>query len=198
MTTLGVTGGIGSGKSAAAAYLESKPGVRVIRADDEARRIMVEDAAVRTALVERFGPETFTADGSLDRAGLAARVFPDEAEVAALNAIVHPAVRQALRDAIAAARADGVRLLVYEAALLHEIGAHELVDAVLLVDAPLATRVERVMNRDGASREQVEARAAHQLEPESFREMADYVIDNDAGLRELYDQVEAVYRRLGD
>ncbi|HEX8386465.1 MAG TPA: dephospho-CoA kinase, partial [Rubricoccaceae bacterium] len=115
MITLGLTGGIGSGKSAAAARLAEKPGVRVVKADDEARRLMHEDTALRAALVARFGP-LYDADGRLDRAALAARVFHDPAELAALNALVHPVVRADFLRQRAQAEADGVRLLVYEAA----------------------------------------------------------------------------------
>jgi dephospho-CoA kinase len=195
---LGLTGGIGSGKSAVAARLAEKPGVRVIHADDEAKRLMAEDAAVRAALVRRFGAATFDESGALDRAALAARVFGRPDEVAALNALVHPAVRGALRDDIEAARSSGVRLLVYEAALIHEIGADELVDAVLLVDADPETRIARVMERDGVSRDQVEARMAHQLDPAAFRSRADYVIENDGTLEELEAAVDALYARFED
>ena len=165
MTTLGVTGGIGSGKSAFVDRLATHAGVRAVRADDVAKRLMADDPAVRAALVARFGADMFAPDGTLDRARLAARVFADPAELAALNAIVHPAVRQALHDALAQARADGVRLFVYEAALLFEVGADRLLDAVVLVDAPLDVRVARVQARDGASREAVEARMHSQIDP---------------------------------
>jgi dephospho-CoA kinase len=109
---------------------------------------------------------------------------------------VHPAVREALREEIEASRAAGVELLVYEAALLHEIEADELVDLVVLVDAPLPIRVSRVVARDGATRQQVEARAEHQLDPAGFRSRADIVIDNDAGLDELRREVDRLYERL--
>ena len=197
MLVLGLTGGIGSGKSIVAARLEENEGVRVLRADDEAKRIMVEDPGVRAALVARFGPETFRPDGTLDRAGLAARVFGDEDEVAALNAIVHPAVRHDLRRQIERARADGIHLLVYEAALIYEIEADALVDVVVLVDAPIEARIERVMERDGVSREHVLSRAGHQLDPGELRARADYVIENDGTLAELRQEVDALYSRLG-
>ncbi len=196
MVTLGLTGGIGSGKTAAAARLAEKPGVRAVYADDVARHLMATDPAVRAALVARFGPETFDDRGALDRARLAARVFGDAEELAALNAIVHPAVRRAMLDEVARARADGVRLLVYEAALLFEVGAAALVDHVAVVDAPLETRLARVAARDGATREQVLARMARQLDPAELRRRADTVIDNDGDLVHLHAQADALYERL--
>lgn len=172
MTTLGVTGGIGSGKSALVDRLAAHAGVRAVRADDVAKRLMADDPAVRAALVARFGADTFAPGGALDRARLAARVFADPAELAALNAIVHPAVRQALHDALDVARADGVRLFVYEAALLFEVGADRLLDHVVLVDAPLEARVARVQARDGAPRAAVAARMQSQIDPDEARARA--------------------------
>lgn len=176
--------------------LARRAGVRVVRADDVAKALMQEQAGLREALTAEFGPETYDEAGRLDRVWLARRVFGDDRAVAALNAIVHPAVREALHDEIEDARAAGVELLVYEAALLHEIGADELVDLVVLVDAPLDARIERVVARDHATREQVEARAEHQLDPAAFRARADMVIDNDAGLEELRRRVDELYEQL--
>jgi dephospho-CoA kinase len=134
-----------------AARLAGYDGVRVLLADDLAKRLMAEDPDVRRQLVARFGAETFGLDGALDRAGLARRVFGDEAELAALNAIVHPAVREALEEAKAEARAEGVRVLVYEAALLFETGGDRVVNEVVVVDAPVDVRVARAAARDGVS-----------------------------------------------
>ena len=196
MTTLGLTGGIGSGKTAAAARLAEHPGVRVVFADDVAKRLMVDDEAVREAVRQRFGAGTYRADGSLDRGRLAARVFGDEAELTALNAIVHPAVRRAMLAAVEDARASGVRLLVYEAALIFETGADEILDHVAVVDAPVETRVARAMARDGSSREDVLARMARQMDPAELRRRADTVLDNGGPLAQLHAQVDALYERL--
>ena len=196
MTSLGVTGGIGSGKTALVARLAEHAGVRVILADDLAKRLMVEDPAVRRQLVARFGPEAYRDDGSLHRETLAARVFGDERELAALNAIVHPAVRRALLEALDAARADGVRLLVYEAALIFETDGDALLDHVAVVDAPVEVRVARARARDGSTRDDVLARMARQIDPAEARRRADVVIDNDGSLAELHAQADALYRRL--
>lgn len=195
MITLGITGGIGSGKSAACAVFEEL-GARVVYADAEAKRLMVEDDALRAGIIEAFGPESYGPDGALNRAHLAARVFGDEAEVAQLNALVHPRVRGAffaLRDTAAA---DGYPLFVYEAALIYESGADRVLDYVAVVDAPLETRIARVMQRDGVPREAVLARIEHQMPAAELRRRADFVIDNSGDLDHLRSQVEALHRRL--
>jgi len=197
MLTVGVTGGIGSGKSAFVARLAAYPGVRAIRADDLAKRLMAEDPAVRAALVARFGPATFTEDGALDRAYVAGRVFGDADELAALNGIVHPAVRRALAAAQAQAEAEGVAVLVYEAALLTETGGAALVDRVVVVDAPVALRVARAAARDGVPEAAIRARMRHQADPDTLRATADLVVDNDGGLDALWAAADAFACDLG-
>lgn len=196
MTTLGLTGGIGSGKSAVAARLATHPGVRVVYADDVAKEIMVADEAVREAVRQRFGAEAYREDGSLDRAYLASRVFGAPAELAALNAIVHPAVRRAMLAAIDEARASGVRLLVYEAALIYETGADALLDHVAVVDAPEAVRVARTVARDGTTPEAVRQRMARQMDVAEMRARADTVLNNSGPLADLHAQADALYRTL--
>ena len=200
MTVLGLTGGIGSGKTAVAARLATHAGVRVVLADDVAKRAMTDDPDLRAGLVARFGPETFTDDGALDRARLAERVFGDTGELTALNALVHPAVRRAVLAEVEAARAAGVRLFVYEAALLFEAGADALADYVALVTAPDAVRVERAMARDGATEEGVRARMAQQMTPADARARAEAlggtVLDNGSTLAVLHAQVDALAERL--
>ena len=195
MLSVGVTGGIGSGKSAFVARLAAHDGVRVVLADDLAKRLMVEDADVRAALVERFGPETYDGAGRLDRAHLAGRAFGDAGELAALNAIVHPAVRRALLAALDGARADGARLFVYEAALVFETGGDAVLDRVVVVDAPVETRVARVVARDGVDREAILARMGHQIDPAEARRRADLVVVNDGDLDALYAEADALVRR---
>ena len=197
MTTVGVTGGIGSGKSALVARLARHAGVRTVLADDVAKRLMAEDPDVRRQLVGRFGAETFGPDGALDRAYLAGRVFGDPAEVAALNAIVHPAVRRALIDAVGQAEADGVAVLVYEAALLFETGGDAVVDRVVWVDAPVETRLARAAARDGVDVEAVRARMRHQIDPETARARADVVVDNAGDLAALWAAADALAADLG-
>ena len=196
MRSVGVTGGIGSGKSALVARLAERPGVRVVKADDVARRIMAEHPGVRRRLVETFGPETYTDRGDLDRGRLAGRVFGDAEALRALNAIVHPAVREALLEEMERARAENVRLFVYEAAILFETGGDRVLDRVVVVDAPVETRLARVAARDGVSRAAVRARMRHQLDPAEARRRADHVVENSGDLDALRAAADALHDRL--
>lgn len=193
--TLGITGGIGSGKTAVCRFFEDL-GARVFYADVEAKRLMTEDPDARAEITAAFGPESYDADGRLNRAYLARRVFSNEADVARINAIVHPRVLAAFRRARQQAEQDGVALLIHEAALLFESGGDRHLDAVAVVDAPLEERVRRVVARDGVTPEQVRARINHQLPADELRRRADYVIENDGSLAALRGQVEAVYRAM--
>lgn len=191
-TTIGITGGIGSGKTTVCRVLEGL-GARVFYADAEAKRIMHEDPDVRAEIVEAFGEKSYAPDGTLDRAYLAARVFGSEADVARLNAIVHPRVRRALAEARAQAERESVPLLVYEAALMFETGGDRYVDAVVVVDAPERVRVERVVARDALSPEQVLARMGHQMKPAELRRRADYVIENTGSLERIEQQARHLF-----
>lgn len=195
MKTLGVTGGIGSGKTTVCRLFEAL-GARVFYADLEARRLMEEDPALRADLVAAFGPDTYDAAGRLNRAALAAHVFGHAERLARLNALVHPRVFDAFAEARRRAEADGVPLLVHEAALIYESGGDRHLDAVAVVDAPAAARVARVVARDAVTAAQVEARMQHQLPPEELRRRADFVIENHGSLESLRHQVEQVYRAL--
>jgi len=195
VTTLGVTGGIGSGKSTACRMLEEQ-GARVFYADAEAKRLMQEDDALQTAIAETFGADTYDAEGTLNRARLAAVVFSDEEKLQQLNALVHPKVFEAFGQAKEQAEADGVELLVHEAALIFESGGDAHLDAVAVVDAPVDVRIRRVRARDGASEAEVRARMSHQLPPAELRQRADYVLDNSGSTAELRRQVHALYAQV--
>ncbi len=181
--TLGVTGGIGSGKTTVCGFLEEQ-GARVFYADLEARRLMEEDPAVRAAIVDAFGPQSYT-DGTLNRAYLADQVFGDDEKVERLNAIVHPHVFEAFDAAAVRAKDEDVSLLVHEAALLFEAGGDAHVDATAAVVAPDADRIARVVERDSVSPGQVRDRMGHQLPQDELRRRADHVIENDGSLDAL-------------
>lgn len=193
--TLGVTGGIGSGKSTVCRMLEEM-GARVFSADEEAKRLQVEDPEARGEIIAAFGEESYLPGGELNRKYLADQVFSDRRKLETINRIVHPRVFQRFRNARQRAEADGVPLLVHEAALIFEAGGDRHLDAVAVVDADKDVRIRRVMARDGVSREDVLARMERQLPAEELRRRADFVIENDGGLEELRRQVEAVYRKM--
>lgn len=192
---LGVTGGIGSGKSAACQVLEAL-GARVFCADAEAKRLMEEDTDLRQAVQEAFGADSYAPSGALNRTHLARLIFGHKQHVETLNALVHPKVRQAFARARERAVRDRVPVLVHEAALIFESGADVALDAVAVVDAPQEMRIRRVMDRDGATEEQVRARMRHQWPASMLRQRADYVIDNSGQRAALRSQVERIYRAI--
>lgn len=195
MTTLGVTGGIGSGKTTVCRFLEEQ-GAKVFYADIEAKRLMTEDPSVRADIEAAFGPESYTEDGVLNREYLAERVFGNADKLERLNAIVHPRVFDSFEAAKERARDEGVPLLVHEAALIFEAGGDEHVDAVAVVDAPEEERIARVVERDDVTPSQVRARMGHQLPPEELRRRADYVIDNDGTVDDLRRKTIELYHTV--
>ncbi len=184
MTTLGVTGGIGSGKTTVCGFLEEQ-GARVFYADLEAKRLMQENETVRADITEAFGAGAYTDDGSLNRPYLADRVFGDAERVERLNAIVHPHVFDAFEKAVARAEQEDLPLLVHEAALLFEAGGDAHVDVTAAVVAPDDDRLARVVERDDVTPRQVRARMTHQLSQDELRRRANYVIENDGTLDDL-------------
>ena len=190
MYKVGITGGIGSGKSTVCDMLRER-GVAVYDCDARAKELMRSDATMAQDIVARFGAESF-ANGELNRAYLAQRVFNSEEELAALNAIVHPRV---MSDFEAwAANAEG-EYCVLESAILYESGFDAKVDIVVAVTAPEELRIERVMQRDGVSQEQVVERMRNQLSDEERVTRSKYAIEN-IEFDELEEDVEQLHRRL--
>ena len=190
MYKVGITGGIGSGKSTVAKLLRDR-GVAIYNSDRRAKELMVGNEALRQTLITAFGAECYTADG-LNRAWLAQRVFNNEAELTKLNAIVHPAVMQDFAEWSLAQQGSYV---VLESAILLEAGLENHVDVVVAVMAPKELRLERAMQRDGASREQIEERMRNQMSDEERTDRAKYAVVN-IDLEELEEDVEQLHRRL--
>ena len=192
---LGLTGGIGSGKSAVAALLRAR-GIPVFDTDRAARDAVLPGTPGLAAVVAAFGPEVLLPDGTLDRAGLARRVFADPTARDRLEQLLHPLVDAAaaawLRDRVD----EGHRLCVYEAALIFETGREAWLDGVVAVLADAETRVRRVVQRDGTSPAAVRARLAAQLDDDERRRRARWVVVNDGSLVELERQVEGLVATL--
>ncbi len=189
---IGLTGGVGSGKSTVAVLL-AKHGATIIDADAIAREVVEPGTPGLAAVVERFGTQVVSGD-RLDRAALAKIVFADEQARQDLNAIVHPLVGRRGAELMAAAPPDAV--LVYDVPLLVEsahLGAD--FDAVVVVEAPVAVRVERLVRR-GLSEADARARMATQAGDEQRRAVADEIVVNDGGRAELGEQVDALWQRL--
>ena len=190
MYKVGLTGGIGSGKSKVAELLRDK-GIAVYDSDTRAKELMANNTALREALIETFGTECYTSEG-LNRPWLAQRVFSNAEELKRLNAIVHPAV---MRDFAAWASEQSGEYVVMESAILLEASLESHVDVVVAVMAPKELRLERAMRRDGATREQIEARMENQITDEERTERSKYAIVNIA-LDDLEEDVEQLHRRL--
>ncbi len=189
MFRVGLTGGIGSGKSTVARILEVL-GVPVFHADEEGKRSLSEDEAVKRRVIEVFGASMY-AGGDPDRVALAAIVFTNAEALAKLNAIVHPAVRERFRAWAEEQRAPYV---VMEAAILTESGGHRAMDHLVVVSAPEDARIQRVIMRDGTSEEHVRARMHNQASEEERSALADTVILND-GSQLVIPQVLALHER---
>lgn len=190
MYKVGITGGIGSGKSTVCRML-SERGVALYDADSRAKELMSTSESLRRALIENFGEETFTASG-LNRAYLAERVFHNAEQLRLLNSLVHPAV---IADFEAWADEQEGKYVVFESAILFEAGLESRVDVVVAVMAPESLRVERVMARDGHSKEQVLARIKNQMSDDERSDRAKYSIVN-IDVEDLEEDVEQLHRRL--
>jgi dephospho-CoA kinase len=172
-TMIGLTGGIGSGKSVVAKIFTTL-GIPVFNADEAAKHIMQTSPEMKAKLIEQFGSSIYDASG-LQKEKLAAIVFNDPYQLQLLNAIVHPVTIQAAKDWAANQTSPYV---IKEAALIFESAAADGLFKVIGVTAPLSLRIQRVMQRDGVSKEQVEARMQHQISDTIKMRLCDYVIEN--------------------
>ncbi|MBX2930439.1 MAG: dephospho-CoA kinase [Chitinophagaceae bacterium] len=183
MLKIGITGGIGSGKSIVSNIFKSI-GIPVFDADQAAKNIMNEDANVKNKLIKAFGSEVFV-DGKLNRQYLANIVFTDTYALEKLNAIVHPAT---IKAGLQWAEKQNSPYILREAALLFEAGSAADLDFIIGVYAPQHIRIQRVMKRDGTSRQEVLNRMSKQIDEEIKMKLCDFVIIND-GQKELIPQV---------
>jgi len=192
MLHVGITGGIGSGKTTACKIFETLR-IPVYYADARAKWLMEHDAQLRAGIVGHFGREAYTDSGSLNRGWIAAKVLSDPALLNALNALVHPVVA---RDALKWQESQyKVPYTLKEAALLFESGSFRLLDKIIVVTAPLEVRIARVMERDRDSRETVLGWISRQMPEEEKAARADFLIRND-GAHPLVPQVMAVHQAL--
>ena len=197
MLRIGLTGGIGSGKSAVRDLLGRK-GARIFDADAVAKQLMVEDAEVKTALHKVLGDRGWLKDGSLNRRWIAERLFSDAELRGQVNAIVHPAVHAAFVAAADRAKSQGVQVFVREAALLPPPDQRAFLDRLVAVTAPKGVRIRRVMERDGLTYSDVEARMQAQPRDEDYAAVADDVITNGGTIVDLSGQVDVLWNEWMD
>ncbi|WP_421938890.1 dephospho-CoA kinase [Pedobacter sp.] len=193
MLKIGITGGIGSGKTTVCKIFEVL-GIPVFYADPEAKNIMVKDELLIAGIKETFGEESYFSDGTLNNKHIAGIVFNDEAELKKLNALVHPAVFRGF-DTWEKQISTSTPYTLKEAALLFESGSYKMCDINILVTAPLEVKISRVMQRDGISAEQVKARMDKQLSDEEKVKLADYSIINDEK-NSIIEQVYTLHKQF--
>ena len=178
MISIAITGGIGSGKSFISQILQGY-GIPIYNTDDEAKRLMVSDEGIRHDLIALLGEEVYV-EGTLNKSLLASYLFADAENAARINGIVHPRVK--LDFCRWLEQHTDKEIVGMECAILFEAGFDDAVDAVVMVYAPEALRVERAMKRDHATEAQIRARIAAQLDDEEKRKRADYVIYTDGSI----------------
>jgi len=195
MRVLGLTGGIGTGKSAVARCFREE-GIPVVDADGISRDILEPGREPYRRVVRRFGKKILKTDGGIDRSRLGELVFADPAARSDLETITHPAIREGIVSALRTLEREGHRIAIVEAALIHEKARGDLFEAVIGVRCDPSRQVERIMERDGISREQAQSRIRAQMDPEQKARASDYRIDNSGDLESTRRQVVALVRTL--
>lgn len=190
MIRIGLTGGIGSGKSTVARIFNVL-GIPVYSSDDASKRLMNEDEELKENIIRSFGEQSYT-EGRLNRKYLAGQVFSDRNKIELLNSLVHPAT---IKDATAWMEKQTAPYIIKEAALIFESGSDKYLDAVIGVKSPLSLRIERTMKRNNVTAAEVEARIKLQMDEEEKLSLCDYIIVNDEH-QMLIPQVLLLHERL--
>lgn len=195
MLHLALTGNIASGKSTVAVMLAAH-GATIIDADQLAREAVAPGTAGLEAVLERFGSGVLAPDGSLDRAALRQRVFHDPVARESLNAIVHPAVRRLRDAAVASSSARGDRVVISDIPLLFEVGLEHAFDGIILVDAPEAVRLARLVHDRGLAEADAQAMIDAQWSAVRKRAGATWIVENDGTRQALQERVDAVWAEI--
>lgn len=193
---IGITGGVGAGKSTILQILKEKYDAHLIMADDVAKDLMCKGKSAYRRIVQAFGEEILGEDKEIDRQKLSSIVFQDDEKLRELNQIVHPLVKKAiLKEKNIISKKDPQKLIVLEAALLIEDGYPEFLDELWAVIADKEVRIQRLMDSRGYSREKSESIIAAQLSDEEFRNACDFIIDNSGSLSDSERQIEEHFER---
>lgn len=192
MKIIGLTGGIASGKSTASNILKTF-GATIIDADILAHKVIEKGKPALKEIVETFGKDILRKDGILDRKKLGKIVFSDERKLKTLNAIVHPAVHKLSEELFGIEKAKGTEKIIYDSPLLIEENLMDRVDEVWLVYVDPKTQLERLIKRNGFSREEAMDRIESQLSLEEKKRYADVLIDNNGGIERLEKQLREVW-----
>jgi dephospho-CoA kinase len=190
--TIGVTGGIGSGKSTVADMF-SRLGIPVLSADTLSKEISATDVSVRKKLAALLGPESYNSEGKLNTAYAASRIFSNTALRKKVEAILHPAVKAEISRRTDLLKEAGHSMAVVEAALVYESGMEKYLDAVIVVDAVESIRVRRVQERDHSGEKDIHVRMRAQSDPQRTAAKGDYVIANNGSFEELEEKVKLLF-----
>ena len=192
MLKVGLTGGIGSGKTTVAEIFYSL-GIPVYNSDERAKHLMENDPSLRVAIIEYFGEESYRSEG-LNRLYLSKEVFSDKSKLQKLNSLVHPVVGN---DFAAWCKNQSAPFVVKEAAILIESGGYKGLDKIIIITASENTRMDRVMDRDNVKASEVRDRINNQMADSERLNYADFIIDND-GSKMLIPQVKEIFNKLTD
>lgn len=192
MIILGITGGIGSGKSTISELLLIW-GIPVYNADLESKKLTNNSSVIRKELIKLYGKDIYNDDGLLNKIKLASIIFNDKKQLQKVNAIIHPEVKNNLREWILNNKENDI--VAYESAIMFESGFHKLTNKILTVYTPLEIRINRIIKRDNSSREKALERIKSQMDDEERIKLSDFVIVND-DTKSLIDQVLETLTRL--
>lgn len=193
MKIIGLTGGIGSGKSTVSEYLQQK-GLTIIDADKIAREIVVPGSGVLAEITKLFGTDILFEDGSLNRKKLGGMVFSDSQKKFALDSLMHHKVIELIEKQMKELEMAGTKVIFVDAPLLFETGLDGHVNEVWVVDVDDETRIHRIMGRDSLSRDEILKRIASQMSRKEKNEKADYIIDNTGTIDQLYVQIDTLLK----
>lgn len=190
---IGITGGIGSGKSLVAEFITEK-GFPVLKADDIAKEIMLTDEVVKNKIIEAFGEESYNGD-NLNNKYLADKIFSSEDSLRLMNSIVHPPVIKRVKDRMYE-ELESSDFIFVEAALLYEAKMQHLFDHVILVIADETLRIKRVMERDGVTEDEVKARMKGQWQDSAKQDKADFILKNEGSKEDFIKNIEFILQLL--
>lgn len=191
MKVIGITGGVGSGKSALLAYIGGHYNCKILLADEAAHKVKEPGKPCYEKLTALLSKEILHKDGTIDKGRMAAKIFSDEKLLAKVNAIIHPAVKELILDEIGKEKEKGsIRFFFVEAALLIEDGYLDIVDEMWYIYADKEVRKKRLLSSRGYSEEKIDSIMATQLSEEEFRKYCKVVIDNSGSLLEAYGQID--------
>lgn len=197
---VGITGGIGSGKSTVSKFIEEK-GFKVINSDNKAKKLYLENQELKNKLIKEFGEDFYLPDGNINKSYIGSIVFGEDKEskekLEKLNRLVHPLVIQDNIDEIDRLVEEGEKIIFVESALIFEINMEEAYDYIICVFSDQEKAIERVISRDKTTKEQILKRMQNQLSPQEKKKKSDFVINNNSTLEELKKATDFVLDLIG-